>query len=76
MLRGFVAVDDDATGSRACQYGNRTILGDGLQGAIEILRQVERLDLGFIGKDDVDIVADKFEETVAMTLDAEGVGQA
>ncbi len=53
-LDGFRAAHDDAALFRARQNGDSTVLADCLHGPVEILRLVERLDFGLVGKDDVD----------------------
>ena len=66
-----VSFHDDTACGRTGQYCYRAILADGLHGAIEILRQIKRLDLGFIGKDNVDVVADEIQEALAVAFDTE-----
>ena len=71
----IVAMGHDAAEGRACHNCDFTILAQRLQGAIKILRQVKRLDFSFIGKDDIDVLADEFEKALAVALDAEGIGE-
>ncbi len=71
----LIAMGHDAAQGRAGDHGDFAILAQRLQGAVKILRQVERLDFGFIGKDDIDVVADEIEKAFAVALDAKGIGE-
>ena len=70
-----ITMGHDTAQGRTGDHGHFTILAQRLQGAVKILRQVERLDFGFIGKDDIDVFADEIEEAFAVALDAEGIGK-
>ena len=73
--QNIFAMGHDTAQGRAGDHGDFTILAQRLQGAVKILRQVERLDFGFIGKDDIDVLADEFEKAFAVALDAKGIGE-
>ena len=44
-------------------------------GLLEILRLVERADLGLVGEEDVDMAADQVAEIGAVAIDAERIGE-
>ena len=73
--QNVIAMGHDTAQGRARNNGDFTILAQRLQGAVKILRQVERLDFGFIGKDDIDVFPDEIEKAFAVALDAKGIGE-
>ena len=73
--QNVITMGHDTAQGRAGDNGDFTILAQRLQGPVKILRQVERLDFGFIGKDDIDVIPDEFEKAFAVALDAKGIGE-
>ena len=73
--QNILAMGHNTAQGRTGDNGDFTILAQRLQGPVKILRQVERLDFGFIGKDDIDVILDEFEKTLAVALDAKGIGE-
>ena len=69
----LIIVGHNASPGRARYNGDGAILAKGLQGAVKALREVERLELGFIGKDDIDAVPDEIEEAFAVAFDAKRI---
>ena len=55
--------------------GGLAPLAEGLQGAVEAVRLEQRLRFLLIGKDDVDVALEEFEELLAPTTDAKRIGQ-
>ena len=66
----FISVGHDAAQGRACNNGHFTVLAERLQGTIKVLRAVERLDFGFVGKDNINVIPDELEKAFTMALDA------
>ena len=72
-LKNIASLHDHAALLGTRHDGNGAICGNCFGGRAEILGLVKRLYFGFVGKDDVNIVANEVEEAVTVPFNAKGI---
>ena len=71
----FGAAQDGAAVGAPGEGGEGDVGAGAFGGGLELVLLVEAADLGLVGEQDVDVVADQGAEGVAVAADAEGVGE-
>src|SRR5262249_59575128 len=69
------AARDDRASLTASQRRYLALSADALERGVEIVDSIEGADLRFVGHQDVDMVLDEIEKCLAMSIDAEWIGQ-
>jgi hypothetical protein len=71
----LVAAHDDRTLTAAGDRDHAATAAHALEGCIEVVGLIQRLDFNFVGEQHIDMTIHEVEEAVSVTIHAKAIGE-